>query len=321
MIALLIILVFIGTFLAAAVAVCIVALIQARRNPQLNSGYSPAEGDGYVPLLLRREPVSSVPTWQQILDRLNFTEHLKERIEDAGLRWSVGRVSLAMLLLAALFFALLIDASWAPPGASLLGAWVGGSIPYWIIQWQRKQRLRKMESQFPDALDSMARAMRAGHSLSSAIALLAAETPAPLNFEIRRLADEQRLGLDWSQALANLSKRLPILEVRLFVAAVVVQTRTGGRLTEVLERLSDTIRESGALRGEVRSLSAQGRLTGTILTLLPIFIGLTMMFTNPAYIGLLFADPRGTHLVWAAAACLVAGHFVIRRIVDIKAPQ
>ncbi len=315
----LILLVFVGTFLAAAVAVAFVALFQARRNA-MPSGETTAADDG-VPFLLRQEPVSSVPIWQQLLDRLNFSGHLKQQIEEAGLRWSVGRVSLAMLLLAALFFALLIDASWAPPGSALIAAWVGGSIPYWIIRKKRAKRIQKMESQFPDALDSLARAMRAGHALSGAITMLAAETPVPLALEFRKMADELRLGLDWSQVLAHFAERLPILEVRLFVAAVMVQTRTGGKLTEVLERLSETIRESAALRGEVRSLSAQGRLTGTILTVLPVFIAMAMMYTNPSYIGLLFADPRGNHLVWAAAACLVAGHFVIRHIVNIKAPQ
>jgi tight adherence protein B len=318
MVALLIVLVFVGTFLAAAVAVCIVAVIQAKRNEMHDER---SEDESLLPLLLRQEPVSSMRFWHVVLDRLNFTGLLKQRIEDAGLRWSVGRVSLAMLLLAALFFALLSDASWAPPGAALVAAWVGGSIPYWIIKRKHQQRLRQMEAQFPDALDSLARAMRAGHALSGAIAMLAVETPAPLCLEFRKLTDEQRLGLDWGQALAHFSERIPILEVRMFVAAVMVQTRTGGKLTEVLERLSETIRESAALRGEVRSLSAQGRLTGTILTCLPIFIALAMMVTNPSYIGLLFSDPRGNHLVWAAGACLIAGHFVIRRIVDIKAPQ
>lgn len=316
----LILLVFLGTFLAAAVAVAVVAVIQAKRNALVEEE-SGIEGEGHVPLLLREEPASSVPFWRKVLDRLNFTRLLKVRIEDAGLRWSVGRVSLAMLLLGALCFAALLNASWAPPGAALIGAWIGGSIPYWIIQHKRQQRLRTMETQFPDALDSLARAMRAGHALSGGIAMLAVETPAPLGLEFRKIADEQRLGLDWGQALGHFSARIPILEVRMFVAAVLVQTKTGGKLTEVLERLSETIRESAALRGEVRSLSAQGRLTGTILTCLPIFIALTMMVTNPSYIGLLFADPRGNRLVWAAGACLVAGHFVIRRIVDIKAPQ
>lgn len=319
MLALLILLVFIGTFLAAAVAVCIVALIQAKRKAMVDD--EPTAEEVNIPFLLRQEPASSVPFWQQVLDRLNFTDHLKLRIEEAGLRWSVGRVSLVMLLLSALCFALLVDASWAPPGSSLVAAWIGGSIPYWIIRRKCRQRLRKMEAQFPDALDSLARALRAGHSLSSAVAMLAAELPSPLGPEFRKMADEQRLGLEWGGVLHNFSERVPILEVRLFVAAVMVQTRTGGKLTEVLERLSEMIRESAALRGEVRSLSAQGRLTGAILTGLPIFIGLTMFVTNPNYIGILFADPRGNHLVWAAAACLVAGHFVISRIVDIKAPQ
>lgn len=318
---LVILIVFTGTFLAAAIAVCLTALIQSRRRASEETREPVPGTEGYVPLLLRQEPVSSLPLWQRVLDRFNFTGALKGQIEEAGLRWSVGRVSSAMLLLAALFFALLSDVSWAPPGAALAAAWVGGSIPYWIIRRKRQTRIREMESQFPDTLDSLARAMRAGHALPSAIALLAAETPAPLGLEFRKMANEQRLGLDGRQVLANFSARLPILEVRLFVAAVMVQTRTGGRLTEVLERLSETIRESAALRGEVRSLSAQGRLTGTILTALPIFIALVMAYTNPSYIGLLFKDPRGILLVWAAGGCLVAGHFVIGHIVDIKAPQ
>lgn len=319
MLLILVVLVFGGTFVVAAVSVVVAAAVQRgsravkpaarRRSPQDE------------PVLLRQEQSSSLPLWKQLLDRLNLTQILKDQINEAGMRWSVGRVTLAMLLLGSLCFAFLVDASWAPIGTPFIGAWLGGSIPYWIIRNRRAKRLGAIEDQFPDALDSLARAMRAGHALSSAIALLAAECPLPLGPEFRKLADENRLGLSWPVALDNFARRVPILEVRLFVAAVVVQTRTGGKLTDVLERLAETIRETSALRGEVKAISAQGRLTGLILTAMPLFIGAAMYLSNPSYITLLFTDPTGNILVWCALGCMLLGHFIIQKIVDIRAPQ
>ena len=135
------------------------------------------------------------------------------------------------------------------------------------------------------------------------------------------MADEQRRGLAWDTVREKFSRRLPMLEVRLFVAAVGMHTRTGGKLTELLDRLAEIIREAAALRGEVKALSSQGRLTGLVLTALPVFIGVTMYLTNPSYIGLLFSHPTGNLMVWWAAGCVLAGHFLMRRIVDIQAPQ
>ncbi len=321
MLAMLVVLVFAGTFLVAAIAVFVAWLVQSRRVSDPAGEQVVESAFDETPFLLRQQPLTTLPLWRQVLDRLDFGLFLKQRIDEADMTWSVGRVSITMLLLASLFFAVFLDVSWAPPGASLVAAWIGGSIPYWIIKRKRKRRLLKIEAQFPDALDSLARAMRAGHALSGAVMLLAAETPAPLGPEFRKLADEHRLGLAWGNAFENFSRRLPILEIRMFVAAIMVQTRTGGKLTDVLEKLSETIRESAALRGEVRSISAQGRMTGTVLTILPLFIALAMFVTNPTYIAILWTDPRGSRLIWGAATCLVLGHFAIQRIVNIKAPQ
>ena len=320
MLGILVILVFAGTFIAAAIAVLIAAAVQGRHLPDPGINAS-QELPGGFPELLKHDQISTMPVWRQLLDHVDFTQFLKHRIDQAGMRWSVGRVTLSMLLLASLFFALFVDTSWTPPGASLAAAWAGASIPYWIIEWKRKKRLRKIESQFPDALDSLARAMRAGHALSSGVTILATETAAPLGPEFRKLADEHRLGLSWPVVLENFSRRVPILEVRLFVAAVKVQTRTGGKLTEVIERLGENIRETAALRGEVRAVSAQGRLTGAILTAMPVFIGVAMFLTNPSYIQILFSDPTGRKLAWGAAGCMLLGRCVIGRIVEIKAPQ
>ena len=303
--------VFLGTFLVAAFAVCIAALVKNKRAP---------EPDVESSVLLSQELSSTVPVWRQLLDRFNLTAALKRRIAEAGLRWAVGRVTIAMLFLGSVGFAIFFNSAWAPLGVAFAAAWAFGSIPYWIIGSKRKKRLAAMEAQFPDALEAMARSMRAGHALAGAIAMLGSEVPAPLGPEFRKAGDEHRLGLPWENVLQNLALRVPTAEVRLFVAAFLVQTRTGGKLTEVLERLAETIRESSSPRGEVRAISAQGRMTGTILTALPLVIGLAMLITNPGYIGLLFSNPTGNTLVWCSAGCLVAGHLLIRHIVDVKAP-
>ena len=309
--------VFAGTFVAAALAVLLVVTIQRR-----GVAVGPSEPESAdAPNLLKDENLSTMPVWQQLLEYLDWSRFLKDRIEQAGVSWSVGRVTLAMLLLAAVSFALVSDLSWTPPGASIISAWIAAFIPYWIISTKRKKRLRKMEAQFPDALDSLARAMRAGHALSNGIVMLGNETPAPLGPELRKVAEEQRLGMPWSVVLEHLSRRVPIHEVRLFAAAVQVQTRSGGRLTDVLERLGVNIRETAALRGEIRAISAQGRMTGGILTAMPAFIGAAMYATNPSYLNVLFAHPKGKLMLWGALGCIAVGHFVIQRIVTIRLPQ
>jgi tight adherence protein B len=319
MIPLLVVMVFAGTFVAAAIAVILAAAFRYRGASAVPEDDS--EGAGMFPALLKQEQLSTMPVWRQILEYLDWSAFLKDRIEQAGMQWSVGRVTLTMLLLGAVFFALLFDVSWAPTGVAFVAAFAAASLPYWFIDAKRGKRLRKIEEQFPDALDSLARAMRAGHALSGAMMALAGETPAPLGPELRRLADEHRLGLSWELVLEHFAGRIPIHEVRLFAAAIQVQTRTGGKLTEVLERLGINLRETAALRGEIRAISAQGRLTGSILTLMPVFIAGAMYFTNPAYIHVLLDHPYGKTLIWCALGCVATGHFVIQRIVEIRLPQ
>ena len=164
----------------------------------------------------------------------------------------------------------------------------------------------------------MSRALRAGQSFGPAMELVADESPEPLAQEIRRACHEWKLGLAWNAALENLARRTPLLEIRLFVAAVALHARFGGNLNQILEDLAKSIRDSIAVRGEVRSISAQGRISGTVLTILPIAIGGIMLVTSPSYIGVLFRYPAGKYLIAAAAVSLALGHLSIRRIVDIK---
>ena len=148
--------------------------------------------------------------------------------------------------------------------------------------------------------------------------MIASETLPPVSVEIRRTSAEANLGVGWNKALEDLSKRVPLLEVNLFIAAVQLHARTGGKLSEVMGGLAETMRESVALQGEVKSLAAHGKLTGLVLSILPIGICIMMMIVSPGYMTVLFNHPWGKNLITAAVVCLILAHVVIRKIVDIK---
>ncbi len=312
---------FITTFLAAATAVLIGAFVQsrlrAREEAHPDPNYFVQSEDGQ-PVLLGEARHSSINVWQVLLERMNLIHRLSKLLEDAGLRWSVGRVAAMMLLLGTMGAALLMDIRWLPPGSSIAGFAGGASLPYLYLANRRQRRIDQFESQFPDALESLARAMRAGHPLQGAVDVLAAELPAPLGPEFRRIRDERRLGMPWNQTLEKFAERVPLLEVRLFVAAALMSTRSGGRFTEVLENLAETVREGVSLRGEIRAVSAHGRMTGGVLTVLPFGIATLMYLTSPGYLMTLVEHPFGPTMIGAAIAFVVTGHFVIQKIVKIR---
>lgn len=266
--------------------------------------------------LFRTERLSTLNFWDSLLARFDFIEILKTRMAQADLDWSVGRVTLAMLLSGTV--ALLLIGNFVGVWAALIGAPIVGYAPYGYILYKRKKRFDKFSENFPDVLDSLARALRAGYPLSASMDLIASETVPPVSVEMRKTSAEANLGMGWPQALENLARRMPLLEVNLFIAAVQLHSRTGGRLSEVLGGLAENMRESLALRGEVRALAAHGKLTGVILTILPVVIAIMMMIVSPGYIQVLLDYPSGKTLITAAVGCLVLAHFVIRKIVDIK---
>jgi tight adherence protein B len=160
--------------------------------------------------------------------------------------------------------------------------------------------------------------LRAGHPFPAAMDILAGECEPPVAGEMHQTAVEGNLGTSWEQALSNLAQRVPLLEVSMFASAVQLQNRTGGKLNEVLGTLAENMREAVSLKGEVRALAAHGKLTGAVLTALPIGIAAVMAVVNPSYLGILIHYPTGKYLIAAAVVCLVVARFVIRRIVDIK---
>ncbi len=277
----------------------------------LNAG-SEEEGSA----LFRNDRLSTLSFWDSVLTRFDFVEILSERMAQAELDWSVGRVTIGMLL--AGFITLLALTKFVAVWAALAGAALVGFAPYGYILRRRNKRFQKFRENFPDVMDSLARALRAGYPLSASMEMIAGETVPPVSVEMRKTAAEANLGMGWPRALDNLGQRMPLLEVNLFISAVQLHARTGGKLSEVLSGLSENMREAVALQGEVRSLAAHGKLTGVILTALPIAIALMMIIVSPGYMQVLFNHPNGKTLITAAVLCLVLAHLVIRKIVDIK---
>lgn len=254
------------------------------------------------------------------LARFDFAQQAEAQIQQAGLNWTVSGL-LAQMLIFGVLGALL--GLWANilmlPWLSVLAiAGFLGSLPYLYVLRQRHNRLSAFEQQFPEGLDFLARAMRAGHAFAISLEMLADEGPQPLSVEFRKVFNEQNLGLPIETALKNLVTRVPLLDVRFFVSAVLLQRETGGNLSEILTKLAHIIRERFQLRGQVRAASAHGRLTGTILTIMPVVLMLGLMVVAPGYLQSMAADPDGKYIIAGAIVGLLLGHISIRRIIDIK---
>jgi tight adherence protein B len=307
---------FVLTFLLASIVVAIswMAFLKTRAE-ESDAELGELGADEGRPLI-RTERLSTITFWDNLLARFDFMEILKARIAQADLDWSVGRVTIAMALAAAIAFLILVRFLGFWP--ALAGAVLAAIAPYSYILHLRNKRFRKFSENFPDVLDSLSRALRAGYPLSASMDMIAAETVPPVSTEMRKTSAEANLGVGWNRALENLGQRVPLLEVNLFISAVELHSRTGGKLSDVMSNLAENMRESIALQGEIRSLSAHGKLTGLILTILPIVIALMMMYVSPGYMQVLYYHPYGKNLITAAVVCLILAHFVIRRIVDIK---
>lgn len=266
--------------------------------------------------LFRNDRLSSLSFWDNVLARFDFVEILKTRLAQADLSWSVGRVTLAMLLCGSVVF--LLFSNFMGAWVSLLAGAAAAFAPYGYVLRLREKRFNKFRDIFPDVLDSLSRALRAGYPMSAALDAVAGEVDEPVASEMKKVAVEANLGMGWERALENLGHRIPLLEVNLFGAAVVLHSRTGGKLSEVMDGVATSMREAVALRGEVRSLAAHGKLTGAILTLLPIGIAGMMMVVSPSYMLILYNHPWGKTFIMGAIGLLILAHFVIRRMVDIK---
>jgi tight adherence protein B len=267
--------------------------------------------------ILKREALSSIPLLNDLLRRIPGILNLRRLIRQAGLNWTVAPVLLGSLVgaLVAGWAALMFTR--ALPLVLLVGVAVG-SAPYAYLFWQREARFRRFEEVLPDAIDLMSRAMKAGHAVASMIEMVSQETSEPVASEFRIVFEEQNLGLPMREAILNLANRVPLEDVHFLATAILVQKETGGNLAEILDKVAFIMRERMRLRGQLRVYTAQGRLSGWILCLMPFAMFLLMTLLNPEYEKKLWTDPLGIHFVYAGLIMMAIGIFFVRRIVDIK---
>lgn len=256
----------------------------------------------------------------RLISRLNLTQKLQTQIQQAGMDWTVGKLLLLMAA-GAVIGALLgfrFNVLIFPPISIAVLCILLGLSPYLYVLRSRTKRLNLFEEQFPEALDFLARAMRAGHAFSVSLEMLADESPDPLAREFRQVFNEQNLGAPIEVALQNFATRMPLLDVSFFVSAVMLQKETGGNLSEILTKLAYVIRERFKLKGAVRAASAHGRMTGVILTIMPIVLVLGLSIVAPTYLQSMVRDPDGKWLIIGACIAQALGYYFIRKIVNIK---
>jgi len=199
-----------------------------------------------------------------------------------------------------------------------VGAFVGASLPWLWLWWRRRSRFSKFETQLPDAMELISRALRSGHSLSSGLSVVSSEMQAPISTEFRHVFDEQNLGISMEQALRNMLVRVPNMDLQFFVTAVAIQRQAGGDLAEILNKISYIVRERFKILGQVKALTGEGRLSGVVLMSLPIVLFFTVYYMNPEYVMLLFNRELGRQMVAIAIVMQIVGAIIIKKIVDIK---
>ena len=255
----------------------------------------------------------------RLLDRLQLRETATRRLETAGLKWgAAGLLQRSIGLFVGGFLAVTVAMGNSSVPIALAAATGLGMLPAWYVRHKAAARLDKFEEQFPDCLEFVSRSMRAGHGFSTAIDMAHREFSDPLAGELRRAFDEQNLGQPLEIVLRKLSQRIPSMDVQFFVAAVLMQRRTGGNLAEVLEKLAQLIRERFKLRGKIRAVSAQGLMSGRILSAIPMAVAVLMFMANPSYARFFIDDPVGHQLLAAGLGLQVVGYLIIRKIVTFE---
>ena len=314
------ILVFVGVF--ALIALPMVVAGSARSQKQvlasLDSALSTDAPSTREQILnIRKDSaLSSIPWLNKKLLQFQVAPFLQKIISQANLKWSAGR----LLALSGLCFIVPAYGIYAEfkngPIALLVGLGVGVAPIGWVL-FLRGRRFLKFQEGLPEALDLMVSALRAGHSLIAAMGLVSRECPDPVGMEFRGCFEEQNYGLDLKVALDNMCQRMPIQDLAIVSTAIMIQKESGGNLAEVLDKTSHVIRERFRLQRQVKVHTAQGRLTGWILTLLPVVLAFLLYFINPDMMSVLWHRPMGIKLIWIAVGMIFVGGLVIRRIVTL----
>lgn len=315
-------LVFLAVALGALALALMVEWAQERRRrrlllQQLQSYEDASRAEGETGGLFRGATVAAGASWVRVLARgLPALSGVPVMIEQAGLKGTLESFLLQSVAVALTLGAL----AYAATGFLLVGmvATVGGALtPYIILRLRRSRRLRSFEAALPEAIDLLVRAVRAGHPLSAGLQMVADETRPPVAGEFRRAFEEQRFGLPFDDALMALTQRVPLMDMRMLVTAILIQRTVGGNLAEVLENLATVIRARFVVRRQLRTYTAQGRVSGYVLAVLPLAVGSILYLMNREYVGLLFETPAGRTMLTVACMMQVAGYLWIRKIVNI----
>jgi tight adherence protein B len=267
--------------------------------------------------LVRRELLSEIPWVNRILLGVQVVSSFKKIIDQASSEITVMRLLLFSLTAGVLAFLAVIMIS----PSYLLAAFFGilaTSVPTLHILAKRRKRLNKFLSLLPDALDLMSRGLSAGHAFTEALQMVASEMPEPIASEFRKTYDEQNLGLSLKLALDNLVERVPLLDLRMCVTAVMIQRETGGNLSELLEKVAHTIRERFRIMEDLKTMTLSSRWSAWLLCALPIFLAVYVTFMNPGYMDVMWHDPRGHWLLAIAAIMQILGILMVQRIMRIK---
>jgi tight adherence protein B len=317
---LVLILIFVGVFTIIAVPVIVVG--SSRKTKQvlatLDSALateSPSAREQIVNLR-KDSSMSSIPWLNRRLLQFQLAPYLHGLLKQANVKWSPGK----LLLISAGCFAAPAFGVYNQFGNPLLGVGAGlllGSAPFAWIVFMRNRRFEKFEGGLPEALDLMVSALRAGHSLIAAMGLVARECADPVGGEFKACFDEQNYGLELKSALDNMQHRVPLQDLKITATAIMIQKESGGNLAEVLDKTAHVIRERFRLKREVKTHTAQGRLTGLILSLLPLALGTALYFVNPGMMSILWHKDIGIKLIWTAIGMTILGGLVIRKIVNL----
>jgi len=276
-----------------------------------------AEATASAPLVVKQHNRGLVPGLDKAMVQTSFGSWSETLIAQAGMKIGLSTLLLACVL-TSIVGAIGLVSLFRLEAAAIPGAMVGAALPYFMLMRRRTQRMHRFEEQFPEALDLLSRAIRAGHAFTTAVGMVADEAPDPIGPEFKKTFDQQNFGMPLKDALMNLAVRVPLMDVHFFVTAVLIQRETGGNLAEILDNLAHVVRERFKILRQVRVYTAHGRLTGYVLLALPAALAVALSFINPEHMNLLLEERMGKMMLLGAIVMQTIGYVWIRKVVKIE---
>ncbi|MGA3373208.1 MAG: type II secretion system F family protein [Terracidiphilus sp.] len=315
-------LVFLGVFMVVGLLAYALGSGAAEQAKQVHATLDSAlatespEERGQILDLRKSDKLSNIPWLNRELLKFEIAPRLQSLLYQADLKWSTG----GLLAGCALCFIIPAYVAWWRFDSVLIGLAAGLPMSFLPIGWalyQRKRRLDRFQEGLPEALELMVSALRAGHSLIAAMGSVARECADPIGCEFKSCFEEQNYGLEMRTALENLINRVPLQDMRIVATAIMIQKESGGNLAEVLDKTGHVIRERFRLKRQVSVHTAQGRMTGIVLTFLPVGLGFALYMVNPDMMSILWKDPLGIKMLWYSAISITVGGLIIRSIVNM----